>query len=93
MRDFELYQAILGLREPWAVRNVDLDVSQQQVIVTVEAGSGPYPCPVCQEPMPGYDRKPRRWRHLETCQFTTWIQAEVPRVNCPTHGVKQIAVP
>ena len=27
------------------------------------------------------------------CQFTTWIQADIPRVSCPTHGVKQIAVP
>ena len=93
MRDFELYQAILGLREPWVVTNVDLDVSAQQVTVTVEAGPGPYPCPECQASGPGYDRKRRRWRHLDTCQFTTWIEADVPRVSCPTHGVKQIAVP
>jgi len=93
MRDFELYQAVLGLQAPWTVLNVELDVKGQQVTVTVDAGPGPYPCPECQTRGPGYDRKRRRWRHLDTCQFTTWIQAEVPRVNCPTHGVKQIAVP
>ncbi|WHZ15312.1 MAG: Mobile element protein [Nitrospira sp.] len=93
MRDFELYQAVLGLRAPWTVVNVELDVKGKQVTVTVEAGPGPYPCPECQEPVPGYDRKRRRWRHLDTCQFTTWIQADLPRVSCPTHGVKQIAVP
>lgn len=93
MRNFELYQAVLGLRAPWAVVNVELDVTRQQVTVTVEAGSGPHPCPACQETVPGYDRKRRRWRHLDTCQFTTWIQADVPRVRCPTHGVKQITVP
>jgi transposase len=93
MRDFELYQAVLGLQAPWAVVNVELDVKRQQVVVTVDAGPGPYPCPECQERVPGYDRKRRRWRHLDTCQFTTWIQADVPRVNCPTHGVKQPAVP
>ncbi len=49
--------------------------------------------PECQQASSGYDRKPRRWRHLDTCQFTTWIEAEIPRVNCPHHGVKQIAVP
>ncbi len=38
MRDFELYQAILGLREPWGVTAVELDVTKQQVIVTVDAG-------------------------------------------------------
>ena len=93
MRDFELYQAVLGLQAPWTVVNVELDVKGQQVTVSVEPGPGPYACPECQEPVPGYDRKRRRWRHLDTCQFTTWIQADVPRVNCPTHGVKQIAVP
>lgn len=93
MRDFELYQAVLGLRTPWTVVNVELDVKTQQVTVTVEAGPGPYPCPECQETVPGYDRKRRRWRHLDTCQFTTWLQAEVPRVSCPTHGVKQITIP
>jgi transposase len=93
MRDFELYQAVLGLRAPWSVINVALDVNGNQVTVTVEAGPGPSPCPECQEPVPGYDRKRRRWRHLDTCQFTTWLQTDVPRVNCPTHGVKQIAVP
>lgn len=72
---------------------MDLDVKGQQVTVTVAAGNGPYPCPECQAPVPGYDKKPRRWRHLDTCQFTTWIEAEVPRVECPTHGVKQIRVP
>lgn len=93
MRDFELYQAVLGLKAPWIVANVELEVTGQQVTVTVEAGPGPYPCSECQEPVPGYDRKRRRWRHLDTCQFTTWLQADVPRVSCPTHGVKQIAVP
>jgi transposase len=26
-------------------------------------------------------------------QFTTWIEADVPRVECATHGVKQLRVP
>ncbi len=93
MRDIELYRAILGLTPPWTVVRVDLDVKGQQVVVTVDAGAGPFRCPECQQEVAGYDRKPRRWRHLDTCQFTTWIEAEIPRVACPTHGVKQIRIP
>jgi transposase len=93
MRDIELYRAILGLTPPWTVVDVTLDVKGQQVTVRVHAGDGPFPCPECAATVPGYDRKPRRWRHLDTCQFTTWIEAEVPRVECPTHGVKQLPVP
>ncbi|MDR7486222.1 MAG: transposase family protein, partial [Armatimonadota bacterium] len=26
-------------------------------------------------------------------QFITWIEAEVPRVECPRHGVRQIQAP
>lgn len=93
MRDVELYRAILSLTPPWTVIKVDLDVKGQQVTVTVNAGECPFRCPECQAEVPGYDRKPRRWRHLDTCQFTTWIVTEVPRVECPTHGVKQLPVP
>lgn len=93
MRDIELYRAILGLQEPWTVMNVELDMPGQQVVVTVDPGPGAFPCPTCQKPAPGYDRKLRRWRHLDTCQFTTIIHAEVPRVQCSRHGVKQVAVP
>jgi transposase len=93
MRDIELYKAILGLTPPWTVVDVTLDVKGQHVIVRVHAGDGPFACPECQTHVPGYDRKLRRWRHLDTCQFTTWIEAEVPRVACPMHGVKQLPVP
>ena len=93
MRDVELYRTILGLTPPWRVVTVDIDVKRQEILVKVDAGPGPFPCPECQAEVSGYDRKPRRWRHLDTCQFTTWIEAVVPRVECPTHGVKQLPVP
>jgi transposase len=93
MRDVELYRAILGLSAPWTVASVDLDVKGQQVVVRVEAGSGPYPCPECGTPTARYDSKPRRWRHLDTMQFTTWVEADVPRVDCAAHGVKPLSVP
>jgi transposase len=93
MRDVELYRALLGLTAPWTVGGVDVDLKGQRVVVRVEAGPGPYPCPECGTPTGRYDSKPRRWRHLDTMQFTTWIEADVPRVDCATHGVKQLRVP
>ena len=93
MRDVELYATILGLTPPWTVVAVDVDVTGVQVTVKVDPGPGPFPCPECQTTSPGYDRRPRRWRHLDTCQLRTWIEAEIPRVQCPQHGVKQITIP
>ena len=93
MRDVELYRALLGLTAPWTVADVDVDLKGQRVVVRVEAGPGPYPCPECGTPTGRYDSKRRRWRHLDTLQFTTWIEADVPRVDCQAHGVKQVRVP
>jgi len=93
MRDIELYEAILGLTPPWKVAHVELNVAAKEVTIRVDAGPSPFPCPECGAVVGGYDSKFRRWRHLDTCQFVTWIEAEVPRVECPQHGVKQVRAP
>src|SRR5215510_10491348 len=76
MRDVELYRAILGLTPPWTVVSVELDVTGQRVVVQVDAGGGPFACPECGTAGPRYDRRARRGRHLDTMQFTTWIEAD-----------------
>lgn len=95
MQDRELYQQILGLKTPWKVSEVKLSIQQQQVDVFVEHPTGTkFCCPECQESLPCYDHaEPRCWRHLDSCQFKTVLHARIPRVECPTHGVKQVAVP
>lgn len=90
MRDVELYEAILGLTPPWKVAHVELDVAAKEVTIRVDAGPSLFPCPECGVLVGGYDSKFRRWRHLDTCQFVTRIEAEVPCVECPQHGVKQV---
>ena len=69
-------------------------MTAQRVVVKVEAGAGPVARQECGAAGPRYDGKPRRWRHLDTKQFTTWIEADVPRVECASHGVpRQIRIP
>ncbi|MDQ7052587.1 MAG: transposase family protein, partial [candidate division KSB1 bacterium] len=38
-------------------------------------------------------RKPRRWRHLDTCQMKLWLMCSVPRVSYPEHGVITMSTP
>ena len=94
MRDKELYARILGLCDPWVVEEVELLDDRKEVVIRVGLrGSIVLVCPSCNEPMPGYDSRKRRWRHLDTCQYKTLIEADVPRGQCALHGVKQIGVP
>lgn len=94
MRDHELYSKILGLAEPWLVVDVELDVARKSVVVRLGRSDGStLACPECGQTCPGYDTQRRRWRHLDTCQFQTILEADVPRCSCPEHGVKQVKVP
>lgn len=93
MKDFELYQQILGLNEPWRVEAVSLNVPAKEVAVRVGYADTLWGCPQCQERMHIHDYEERRWRHLDSCQFQTIIVSRVPVVKCPVHGCQTVAVP
>lgn len=93
MRDVELYQHLLGLQVPWSVSRVDLDLKAQRVDVWAEHSHRKFPCPECGGKLPVYDHSEERtWRHLDSCQFMTFLHARIPRVKCEDHGVRQVAV-
>ena len=94
MRDKELYAQILGIKSPWQVSDVDLNVPEGEVTVRVEQEEEMRACcPTCGKESPGYDSRTRRWRHLDTCQYKTILVADVPRVQCEEHGVVTVSVP
>ena len=88
MRDTELYRQLLGLESPWTVTRVELSVKAQRVDVWAGHPEGErWPCPECAMPLGLYDHAEERgWRHLDSCQFQTYLHARPPRVQCPTHG-------
>jgi transposase len=94
MRDRELYAKLLGIEVPWVVRDVDVRLQAGEVEVFIEhRAKKKLACPTCGAKCPGYDTNQRSWRHLDTMQFRTILTADVPRVECKEHGVKQIDVP
>ena len=95
MQDKELYQQILGLNSPWSVSDVELDHEASEIRVNVGHPRGTkFCCPDCDTQLACHDHtEQRRWRHLDSCQFKTILVARIPRVKCPTHGVKNVNVP
>ena len=95
MRDVELYRQVLGLETPWTVTRVNLSVTEERVDVWAgHADRVRWPCPTCGAELPVYDHAAERaWRHLDTCQFVTYLHARPPRVDCPDHGVRQVRLP
>jgi transposase len=94
VQDTKLFETILGIAAPWHITRVTLDTTGERVDLWVEHGDTRWTCPECQQGLPGHDHADERvWRHLDTCQYQTFLHARVPRVACPTHGVRQVRVP
>lgn len=95
MESKELYRHLLGINEPWTVERVDLDMTRGQVDVYVGHTKGVrFACPECGLELAAYDHSAKRiWRHLDSCQFMTYLHASPPRVSCPEHGVRQVRLP
>ncbi|THJ24008.1 MAG: ISL3 family transposase [Nitrospira sp. CG24E] len=95
MEDTALYQYLLNLQLPWRVSYVNLDVNGQRVDVWAEHPEAvAWACPHCAKTLPLSDHaEERTWRHLDSCQFQTYLHARIPRVECGVHGVVQVTVP
>ncbi len=103
MKSAKTFERLLGIKPPWGVREVVLRMDERHprrrgpvVGGTVEIHvehCGETRCPECGLPCPGYDKRHRRWRHLDTMQHQTRVHAEVPRVRCVEHGIRQLKVP
>ncbi len=73
MQDTALYQYLLGLKSPWTVSRVQLNVTGQCVDVWAEhPEDAVWACPHCTKTLPLYDHaEARTWRHLDSGQFQT----------------------
>ncbi len=91
----ELFRVALGLSEPWIVSRIEFSAEQHQLDLWVDFPSGSrFACPECGRAGCGaYDSTERTWRHLNFFEHKTFLHARQPRIECPEHGVKTVAVP
>jgi transposase len=95
MRDFETFQAALGLKQPWFVAGSRFDAAAKRLDIDISFDKHAlFPCPACgTADCPVYDARPLTWRHLNFWQHQTSLTARVPRVRCVACGVKTVSVP
>ena len=93
MRDTEFFQRALGLEEPWRVKGVKMDVGAKEVEVEVECVEKTLWAGEAGERLHIHGWERRTWRHLDTMQFETRINALVPRVKHPDGHTETVKVP
>jgi transposase len=94
MKDTCLYQQILGDTSPWSVSEVQLNAEKLTIEVRLTLRPDAiWGCPKCRSRMHVKEWRERRWRHMDSCQFKTILEASVPVVECPEHGAQTVQVP
>lgn len=94
-QDLLLFQAALGLSDPWQVVSVEFDAEAKRLDLRVDFAKGArFPCPECDRSgLKVHDTEEKTWRHLDFFEHQAYLTARVPRVECPEHKVRLVAVP
>lgn len=88
------YQSVIAPPKPWKVVRVECFNDAFRVDVWLEHDPSKFRCPECMAECSVRDHAPERvWRHLDTCEFQTYIHARLPRVQCNEHGIVTACVP
>jgi len=94
-QDLVLFKAALGLTEPWQVTSVEFDPATKRLDLRID-----FPrrrdvlLPECDgQGLKARDTEEKCWRHLDFFQHQAYLTARVPRVECPEHKVRQVALP
>ncbi len=83
-----------GIDSPWEISRMTLDRETKEMEVHVICtDASVLRCPKCDQVCSLYDRRPRRWRHLDTGKYRTFVVTEIARVQCSDHGVRTVLVP
>jgi len=91
-----LFAAAIGLTQPWQVDNVQFQLEEKRLNVSIGFPSGSlFTCPICESPnAKAYDTDEKNYRHLNFFEHEAWLNARVPRVKCDQGcGIKRINVP
>lgn len=94
MTEASFYKSLLNLDSNWDISDVELDMSSGIILVHLKFISKIGICPVSKQVSSIYDYSPeRKWRHLDTMQYQTWLVARVPRVINGDDKISTIEVP
>jgi len=90
----QLFDLILNLGDEWKVERVYANFKTEEIDVIIGYIGKEAEDPDTLEMCPIYDHTPnRRWRHLDTMQYKTYINCSVSRVKTSSGKVKTIRVP
>jgi transposase len=95
MQTHEFFNLLLDdIDDVWRVKEVKTNVKTKEIDIFLEYTSNKGESPDTGQEFPIYDhREMRRWRHLDTLEYKTFLNAQVPRIKDEDGKVKTIKIP
>lgn len=79
----QFLEIILGISEPWYIELVKENIGNKEIHVYLDYPKGTrFKCPECGKYNSSYDKRNKTWRHLDICEYKTYIHAKIPRIKC-----------
>ena len=87
----KLFEAALGIAEPWFIQGVDFDMAKKTLTIGVDfiAGSR-FAVPGVEGAHPAHDTITKRYRHLNFFQHECYLEVRMPRVRLPDGGIRLV---
>lgn len=90
----QFFDLVLNFGDNWHITKVELNTKTEEVDVYVEYSDKTAEDPDTSETCSIYDHTSiRRWRHLDTMQYKTFINCKIPRIITKDKNVKTIKIP
>jgi transposase len=89
-----LFTKALKLEPPWEITGVDFSETAGEINIKIDFPRGSvFRCPVCGREVKAYDTTEKEWRHLNFLQYACYLRVRLPRIDCPSDGIRQIHIP
>jgi transposase len=87
----KLFEAALGIAEPWFIQGVDFDAAKKTLTIGVDfiAGSR-FAVSGVEGAHPAHDTITKRYRHLNFFQHECYLEVRMPRVRLPDGGIRLV---
>lgn len=87
----KLFEAALGIVEPWYVQGVDFDAGKKTLTIGVDFVAGSrFPVVGVEGVHPAHDTVTKRYRHLNFFQHECYLEVRMPRVRLPEGSIRLI---
>jgi transposase len=87
----QLFEAALGIKDPWYIQGVDFEAEKHLLTIAVDFSAGSrFPHPAAPGEHPVHDTRTKRLRHLNFFQHECFLEIRVPRVRLPDGTVRQV---